>query len=408
MLDIKFPPRATTSPLIVYLDSSDYSNLSRAIYDGGSEWKPTLDKLLQLVETERIRIVFSAVHVIEIAHLDSSSLEFALQRAKCINLLSQGRCLQFWLELQNYECQSFVTEGGHSALLENGRWCPDISELAKELREIFSTGLKSQLLENAGNRAQRRQVEKELFKNGKLTPKAMGLMQSIERKELIETVKQEFPLSDKFYTEDLLLKFAAGKVTSSEIIDEFYIVFSDIERFIGWTYETRDADRKTTRWLRSLGESMQSNIANLRHKLETIEADDIEVALRQLDSVLLQTRQKRLKEIQSQLPSMTRRNEGKWTELLESPLGTVRSLDAHLILLKEYFRRAVQTHRKIKASDAGDLFHLTYLPYCDLFRTDGDASETAKPLAAHCGTRIVSKLSMLSSAIDEELIKRRI
>ena len=73
----------------------------------------------------------------------------------------------------------------------------------------------------------------------------------------------------------------------------------------------------------------------------------------------------------------------------------------------EHFQRDVQSNRNPRRSDAGDLFHLVHLPYCDLFRADANTAETAKPLGLKWNTVIVPKLQDLPGQIEVMLRKKR-
>jgi hypothetical protein len=47
--------------------------------------------------------------------------------------------------------------------------------------------------------------------------------------------------------------------------------------------------------------------------------------------------------------------------------------------------------------------HLSYLPYVDLFRADGDTSQTGAVVAKRFGSRIIPKLDALPDEIDRAL-----
>ena len=95
-----------------------------------------------------------------------------------------------------------------------------------------------------------------------------------------------------------------------------------------------------------------------------------------------------------------------WAYVQKLPFGAIPSLDAYIVSLYEHFRRNLQMSRKTKASDTTDRFHLAHLPYCDVFRADGDTSETARPLASAYKTKVVPKLQELPAQIESALRKR--
>lgn len=84
-----FSTRTTDGPLQVYLDSSDYSMLSEAMHNDQHPTFETLKRLSEFVDLGLIEIRFSTIHLIEIAHLDAESKNWALRRAECIQHLSK-------------------------------------------------------------------------------------------------------------------------------------------------------------------------------------------------------------------------------------------------------------------------------------------------------------------------------
>ncbi|CAG9933175.1 protein of unknown function [Candidatus Nitrotoga arctica] len=86
--------------------------------------------------------------------------------------------------------------------------------------------------------------------------------------------------------------------------------------------------------------------------------------------------------------------------ILTPSLFTMTTLAGHII------KTTTLTERNAKVSDFGDINHLTYLPYVDLFRADGFISSVINDVKLPFETVVVSKLINLPNAIEKSLNRR--
>lgn len=97
-------------PLAVYLDSSDFSDLSN---ERKIEKEPELgnirDELLHLIETDQIEIRYSAFHILEAAHLTPESKPMALNRAAAIQSFCGSKALIHYQDLFHKEIVALTT-----------------------------------------------------------------------------------------------------------------------------------------------------------------------------------------------------------------------------------------------------------------------------------------------------------
>ena len=119
--------RPQSAPLQIYLDSNDYSNLSKAMGSKAHPDRPIFDGLCDLVDQNLIEIRFSAVHIVEMTHLDARSKPAALQRARCLQRLTRGRCFRYWIDTEALECREFLAGTPSFSVIANDRseWHPD-------------------------------------------------------------------------------------------------------------------------------------------------------------------------------------------------------------------------------------------------------------------------------------------
>jgi hypothetical protein len=74
----------------------------------------------------------------------------------------------------------------------------------------------------------------------------------------------------------------------------------------------------------------------------------------------------------------------------------------------ELARRAVfdAQPRKSGESDVGDVLHVAYLPYVDIYRTDGSMANVIREGKLAGSTEVVAKLEQLPEVIDRQLQTR--
>lgn len=421
MLNSVFAARPSCGPLQVYLDSNDYSVFSDA-FDKPSHPKANIfSRLLLFKQAGTVEFRFSPVHIVEIAHLDHSSRPMAVGRARAIRELCGGRCFRFWTETRVDEIAAYVVGQTpfHKVVSDDGQWFPDLSDLAISLRSMLVHGFEEALSELPLDALQKRCLTDLILKDGKLTDLGLRILLSQDRKALLDTLAEQFPLSQRFFDEDLMLKFVRGDVDALDICREFEIVFRDVHTFISWTFDRYDRAKELVLWLRELGGDIGDAISAIRKEVDDLhrphrpDSKSLNRRLRtSIDANMLPFRRRALlKCIRGREAELVSRGvlAPALEKVLTSPLGSVPTVDALIVAISEYLKRNVSVSkfpRSVSKSDAGDLLHLSYLPYCDVFRADGETAQVAKRVAAIFGTRVVSRAEDLIAAIDDLLRDR--
>jgi hypothetical protein len=391
--------RPIGQPLQVYLDSSDYSLLGDALEDSAHQHAATLARLIELVDSGRIEIRYSGIHVVEVSHTEKAVRDAGVRRAKCIERLSGGKCFIFWTSMFAQEQENFAggcpLYGGLTS--DDGSWFPDIGDLARSFRSSMTEGIRKALKENVNNRHDRRAAEKMFIKNNKLTELAASKLLVPQRATLLRTLEEQFPLSERFFKEDLIIRFAIGQLPAAELLRELSVVFRNIEKFIGWTYDTRDTERKTVKWFRELGAQLKNNVENMRKLFEPFVGVVPSVQIKNTLELMVEER----------TPELRRKF---ITGIAEKPdgapigeLGDLPALDAYVRALGLYVKMSIRGDRNLLPSDSGDLMHLTHGPYCDVFRADGYTSQIASQVLKPYGTKVVPKLAQLIGVLNSML-----
>lgn len=404
-------------PIQVYLDSNDYSDLSKAMNDPRHPYVKIFEGLCSYVDRGKIEIRFSPIHIIEMAHIDARSKDAALVRARCLKRLTDGKCFRYWDEAIAFECRDFIDGmmSFESVTNDNAVWHPDISIVARSMKQTFADEAKKCIADSGSNRHQRRMLERQYFPNGQLSRKSVNFLKASQRELLMKKMSQDFPVGERMWREDMMLKYVVGEVSAAEIVYEMGVVLRDVETFIGWTHETRGRKLHWLSWLRDFGRELNAKVETLREDYDRsirpyMEPDQAKSKMRQvLENRMPEMREGRLSRVREgalELETPIDITDGKLKKILASPLGSIPLLDSHLFFFCEYFSRNVRMDRKTEPSDAADLHHMAYMPYCDFFRADTDAADFLKQYAKLMNVTVVPRLRELPKLIDDELKKR--
>ena len=191
--DVKPPTRR---PVQVYLDSSDFSNLSHA--DGRGPFVDVERQLLEWREAGLIELRFSFAHIAELAPVEPQHIDYSRARAECVARLCGAKTLVAPGDIFEREVHAFISRGvwpRASALIDDGNWMP-----ASFLENIDLPSIPELVVEAASseplNRAMRRKLKQQYVGAGN-TLKAAGRRNLQEQlPEAIEKLKREFPLTD--------------------------------------------------------------------------------------------------------------------------------------------------------------------------------------------------------------------
>jgi hypothetical protein len=435
-------------PLIVYLDSSDYSRFADVVRGVGTkESEQVLFALLPLIEAGDVQIPFSGLHVMEAAAREETATTAAAARLKAIGQLAQGCAFRGWTELPSIDLFYFlsldslgdrirpVDRSIHNGRSSNGEWFPGLPSLFKEIADMLTAGYEnpvqtfiddpnnSELL-GAMNREQRRKLKKKLRQP--IDPTALRNMVDSDWVMRYESMRTRFPL----HAEDSEIWKKYVKSPKHNVVhayQSFRRGFADLSLLATCMQPGEGSLNHTlTTWLRDSSTpliELAEQLNNLRVRWKSIRNDEFKNTqrrgvlqdakssweawlirehkdlLREVPAIresyllsgdqTLPNEQNPSLEFASSLPSISNRAlvVRSYREIAMNPLGAERAAGKH-------------------ASDIGDMFHAQYLPYCDIFRCDAFASTYLKVPAKKTGTTLISSLHELVAAINSRLTKR--
>lgn len=397
-------------PVKVYLDTSDYSRFADIGRDGRqTKLEPILAEIISFADDGIADFRFSAIHMAEILKFTQETKEVAVRKAKLIERLCGNKCLTFISEIWKNEwiCARSAkgagkTQGPIYAYSESGKWYPDVSGITDGLRHSVISGIKKKIQEDSKlTRPERRAILSKIIKNGQLTELAETMLaDSLE--SIIKELRQDYPLTERFYCERMLERFIMRKLNGTVVAEELMVGIARPTHFIGWYFEKYHEAKQLPTWLLDLGDKLYSSISEMREEMPEVPQDMKRRLKGHITPLFLREKISSAYNAQS---TNLRHRAAPPHSVDALPKGAFPSIDLVSESLHAYIVRHALTPQKHLRSDGGDFAHLGHAPYVDIFRADANFSSlVAKPLAA-IGVRVAPRLQELPNIIKEEFAK---
>ena len=230
---------------------------------------------------------------------------------------------------------------------------------------------------------------KSLFSNRQnFPPQLKGYLKKYQD-EIRDRFEKQFPLTDRFYSEDMILSWFFGETSEQEIIAELKKGFIDVGNFVGAYIDGSDELRLALQRVIKTQANVEGRIAEIQRQIsdarDAAEAAGLNLNLqlkrfRERDDYVIANRLRHLQEyFEKERDSIEKIgiSHQEWEGyVVNSEFLLIPSLDCYLSSLREYLLYiAINMNRdgqfpKQKKSDTGDLVHAYYVPYVDVFRAD--------------------------------------
>lgn len=384
-------------PLIVYLDSSDFSTLSKPILSSGEA--AIRKQLLEWADFNQVQFVYSAVHLSEMAPLTPDVTDGAVARTELLSLLCRRNALVYPDLVIAAELRALSEGKMHDFNVHapNGDWFPDLGdELFPPLSPQDQTQRVSEQLIKLGlDSAQRRQFFR--------TQSRQRIAQMFEsaREASIPEIQSLYPMRQA--DARILYDYHVGLAKSEQAKDAFFNSMRDPVWLMRWFAKHSESLSPLGDWMREpaklLQQSIQGNVLEKAMQLKAASATDaseLQNILRcNQDDLVVKLILNRLLEQGLSVPSSVS---------IETATLLCPGLVTFFRLVHEMACDAVAPHpRKPKASDSIDGLHALYAPYVHVFRPDSYMGEKLKNFDVAKNTVIVRKLTDLLEGIRHRL-----
>lgn len=379
----------TSLPLRIYLDTSDYSRFA----DIGRLKEPRIEATLDFLREKKsqgvIEIRFSAIHLFEFLK-DPSKRTLALRKVQMIEELCGELAFRYITDVFDAERNGLSSDGELLRLVasDDGQWFPSEFEGISIDLDMILDGLSEKL-----PLFPRSQLEE-------LIQQAAGYLKT--------ELPKQIPLAN-VYEGDLFERLLSRRTSGSEISREVAKGFAKPAVLIGHYLEGNAAAQRLFGNLAAVEENFHKGLNRTRDRLKEhykflrgLGKDTVKEARQFVRKLALEVSPPYLGV--DKLPTDLQEALGRDRFLEELP-----ALSTHINLMNYYFRDIIypsDVMPEIKESDVADILHATYLPYVDLYRTDGRFGGLMARLPKPKGVRVVPNLLQLPEAIETELASR--
>lgn len=393
-------------PLIVYLDSSDFSVLSDSRQKTEMHMRVE-QRLLDWQEAGAIQLRFSYAHVIEAAAVRQTDVRAAGSRLLHIRRLCGKSALVDPFSLFEAEVRAVAQapqkRSWSSVYRDDGYWMPPLGDLDIEFPSLANS-MEDALTSITSNRAERRNAKRLFDSAGRLRTAKQLLAHDLGPE--VHSQLDQYPLTAEGRRQ--VIRFIRGHGSKAQVLEAIESSMIDLGTFAEWYERQWEITAPLSQFLRKIGDDLRQSMHDARlgvqrahealhsmgasHKTTPVIQAALEDGQRSVpDSMLL-----RLASVFGL--SLSESAHCSW-ELTPSLLAVSQIL-CHVARLSAL---PANGGRPSKASDLGDALHAIYLPYVDILRVDGFTGNAIKDARLPCQTTIVTKLLELPAAIEKRL-----
>lgn len=395
------------TPLVVYLDSSDFSVMSDP--RGASAPETTRRRCTAWAESGAVQFVFSGIHLMEMSPTTAAFASAAAARADVMIDLCRRNALisidrLIGAELDHLRDPSALMP---ATISQDGHWYPEWGNLASPVRWAeASKEVHLNAKAHGLNRQQRRLLKRALFNEGKPTALTNRLLADRQDPFDMTELLEQYPMREQ--DAQVLLQYVIGQATAEEANEAFYESLRDPRWMMRWFAQHHSQLSPFVRGLRDSANALLGPVEELAttvHRMrETLES----AASSHRPDLLTASGWARFQD--ETLLSVTRR----FIQVLRpenTDHFTVQDVDRHCPAVSFFVRTlhsairdvTTETPRRPKASDFADGVHAMYAPYVDIFRSDAYMAGHLNRASTSRRTTIVPRLDQLVSTIETRL-----
>jgi hypothetical protein len=378
-------------PVLIYLDSSDYSLLSDPQHAADSEVQQVKRYLTDSVRDGTVEVRYSAIHIVEACHRGPSSYELAKLRAELIRELSGFRVMKFFRgvcadEIAAAQLSEVVT--GRVGTDDDGKWHPDVPGLGKDIRDAILGAMKDAIVSVPRTRSERRRAKALFGTPG--APKPAALQALATNPELIDSLAAKHGMSPRFVRDRVMTRVLRNESVDSIDREVRHELFDPVS-FISHYVDRLDRDDRIRTSVVSLGQRLGEAMGQI---IEATRVLSKSPDFRAMAPVIAKEWQAgavdRKKQLRAKIGEALFRPDTNGRDLYQETSDIpCRGLDVFTEAVELWLSDTaaqVTNPRNPKVSDSGDLLHLFYLPYVDLWRGDGWSCGIASRIrASQCG-----------------------
>jgi hypothetical protein len=361
--------------LLVYLDSQDYSKLTKD--------NDLLQELASCKESGEATFISSSAIVSECAPLTASVTHLAVERSEVIELLCGRNTFLSIDRILEAEISSFgrspLTRG--QIISSEGDWFPSVGPLLDkvDMRKSFHEALSDRPL----NREQRRKAKSMTLRGGSLRPRASNeLLSGMD--DLAKETIAAYPMKPE--NARTVISFIAGKASRAQAERALLESLRDVSWMMRWFQNHHDNLAFVPNFIRATSNRTFDRFSESIEKSKLVH-DPIRAWRQIVDDVLRES-------IENFIAKSGKTIKPSASEIQKHCPGMVTMFK---LMAKTIEDSLGSNTRNLDQSDFADAIHALHAPYVDIFRAD--AYMASKLTAIASSTIISRKLRELPSAI---------
>ncbi|MCX2545687.1 hypothetical protein [Pseudomonas sp. COW5] len=386
---------------VIYLDSSDYSTLTRPRLEHAQSEQ--LAALRALKKRKDVMFVYSGAHIAEMSPLEQQYAGAGVTRTALMVELCGRTTMISYDRLMKAELTRLVERDPASVnvLDSNGAWFPDMGSLMSPLDELDIPGMMQEEVDkHQMNRKARRFFQKSMTKKGGFSSnfeKTTG--ETLDLTELLTKV----PMRKRDAA--VLKRYVLGTATREQADQAFLESLRDPTFMSQWFIYNHHQLGSVIEWVRKPAQQL---LASCQQALDDLNYQLVQLSKSERAEAMQGIRGERWTKLKKQ--GMVDIVNRLFERLLpEAPKCEDASLIERycpglFVCINAFFtslhKSLGENGREPKASDFVDLIHALYIPYVSYFRADRYMCGVLQPLAEIYGTKVVGSVSAIIEALE--------
>jgi len=392
------------TPVLVYLDTSDYSRFGDVIRGkADSATESLFNELLALKKNGVAQFAFSAAILSELFQFNPEFPGTTQSKAEAVERLC-GEVAFYWPMrsiAHDVALHSRHTPADKKPLSLRSEWFPSASEKLADFRGTLEAKLASDLASKSySNRKERRSAE----------AKARNFPFEILASPIIDLVASSYNL-DRSDVKRAITPTLKGNISSLEGSRRMFDAIARPTSFVRSYFSDINEDQSLPTWISDVGVAMQKSLIELRENLRNFDKNELS---NQLPAGIDLSSRMILHELARQAEPLVnefapRFNSGNLFRDVDQLL-TVPALNLFFNAYRVLVEQAAGMHgdgHDPERSAFGDLFHLLYLPHSDLWRCDRRFRNVVSKVCGVYDHAVVNRLSDLPAMIASLKIRER-
>lgn len=444
-------------PIKIYLDQKDYSRIGKGL-SGNHECAKDLEVyhfLMNLVNSDKIRIYFSWCHYIEALRYDEQKIDLLIPYCQVIDSLTKGYCIKWVDELEKSELELFLSrQFGFIPSITNdypyGKFIDAFSlanDIVSDFQKNFNLDVKMyikkhllnflsesrELFKQFDNHEFIKQVTKQKFGNpsgfdfseeeliillfGNPKDQEMLIEKLLDKKEFLKELIKQIPNENlqiignsfpgfELSNEELINLLLGDSQTQKDLTRRCLNKSVSFENFVLKYSKLFPQVKKMGDFFKDSSNNINRMIINMQVMYDTYRHLNINF----MDGNVLNKSliHKYVEYFSDDLNDICNKHdlnkEVAKASLLKSRLEEIPSINSILTFCVEYYKRhkgKLDISRKPSQSDIMDLHHIRNLPYVDIYSTDRFFGEVAKRKSMEFDTMVVTSLIELKDVLEK-------